>query len=153
MGVQVKHFQELGVTLNIYSGPITREVLLRRIEEMRADIDRWVTYFDPSATGLVDVSSVPEVRGAFKAKIKELYGERRIRCAMVADPGTQDMLLRFWPTYFVADGQNTTPSGAFTSLENVGAFTSLESASDWLNLPEGASKVLTDAVESFRAGG
>ena len=139
MSVRVEHFPEFGVTLVIYSGAVTPEVMLRFVDDLGpADAGPWINYLDPTLdlSGM-DVAHIPVLRRALAAKLKALYGEGHIKTALVTASQVNELVLSFWPSYVGHDVEYPHEPTAFASLD---------AACDWLRLPETAHRALAEAA-------
>lgn len=143
VGVRLERFPEYGVTLEVFSGVLTPELLLDRLGALRAgDAARWIIYADPTADlSRVDVAAIPEIRRASFARLREL-GVADARIAFVCEPGANAPLFDFWLRYVTQYGEH--PGQA--------VFRTLKAACDWLDLPEAACRTLTQAAQAGAAG-
>jgi hypothetical protein len=142
MCVRFKHFPEFGVTLNVYSGTLTSDVMMRWVDRLEPiEWTRWINYLDPKLdlSGW-DIAHFAAVRRALAAKLTELHGDAHLDSALVSASPAHEFFLRFWPSYVGRDVHYPTKPVAFTSLEG---------ACKWLGLPEGALTVLAEAASSL----
>jgi hypothetical protein len=136
-----KYFPEFGVTLNVYSGKLTPDVMLRFIDSIDSNVgSNWVNYLDPTLdlSGM-DVEHFPVLRRALANKMRELYGEAHVRCALVSASPENELFSRFWTSYVGPDVQYPAEAVEFPTLQ---------AACHWLGLSKQVSKTLAEAVEA-----
>ena len=141
MCVRVQRFREFGVTLNIFSGALTHEAMMRFIEQIDpADGVRWINYLDPTldVSGL-DVARIAVRKRALAAKLHTLHAAAPVRSALVCASPMNELVVEFWPRYVGRDEHYPAEPTAFPTLE---------AACAWLELPQGACEALSDAVVS-----
>lgn len=141
MCVRVQRFPEFGVTLNVFSGALTHEAMMRFIDQIEpADSVRWINYLDPTLdiSGL-DVARTAMRKRALAAKLYALHAPAPVRSALVCTSPTNELVAEFWPRYVALDDHYPAEPAAFPTL---GA------ACAWLELPPGACEALGDAVVS-----
>lgn len=141
MGVLLKRFPEFGVTLAIYSGAITAEVLVRQAEALTpADAGLWINYLDPTADmSGVDLAHIPAIKRALAAKLREIQGDEVAVSVLVSASPLNEPFVRFWSSYVGLDGHYPAESVVFPSIE---------AACAWLDLPEAACEALLRAVRT-----
>jgi hypothetical protein len=142
MGIRVTRLTEFGVNISVFSGKITREVLLEHYAALgaadRAESGRWISYFDPSADLTeLDLATFTELKRVVGAKVRELYGDGRLANALVCDSRINQPILNLWRSYVGRDGYH--PSDPIV-------LSSLKAACDRLGLPDTARDQLTAAV-------
>ena len=143
MSIRLHWLREHGVSLTIYSGKITPEMLLEHVHAMDpggAPTARcWITYFDDS----VDVSDVElgvqiDVRDLVAAKFREGRGEARLRTALVCRSRTNRPSLSLWQACTRTDPSHPMDSRLFESLKE---------ACDWLELDADARRQVAAVAE------
>lgn len=142
MGIRTKQFPSYGLTLDIWSEPLTDEEIIAHFAELTAaDADRRISFMDPtvdlSTTGIM---SIPELMRTVASKVKELYVGRPMRSAIVWGPEVNRSVVDFWLRYAW--------SGSERAAHAPLAFSSLEEACDWLELPAGAREAVAKAVQT-----
>lgn len=139
MGIRRKRFPEFGVTLEIFSGVITAELLLERLGSLReGDLARWIGYLDATVDlSQVDLAAIPDLKRANAARLRELKVEKGL-VAIVCALGANNQAVDFWLRYVQADVDHPT---------SLALFPSLKTACDWLDLPEAGCRALTVAAE------
>lgn len=143
MGIRVKRLPELGLTLNVWSGAITREDLIDHYGSLTpADGGRRIAFLDPTVDlSSVGVAAIPELKRVVTSKFKEIYGDRPVLSAMVCGAGPNRPLLDFWLRYTGGEGE--------ASMSGPLVFESMQAACDWLGLPDEACKLVNAAVDSL----
>lgn len=138
MGILLKRFPEYRVTLEIYRGVITPELLFGRLGRLRqGDMARWVGYFDATADlSRVDIAALPEIKRASAARMRELHAENGLIAFVCSAPATEH-LIEFWCRFLRVGGEHPTSPALFPNLKT---------AFDWMDLPEAARQALTAAV-------
>lgn len=145
MCVRVQRFPQFGVTLNIFSGALTHDAMMRFIDQIEpADGARWINYLDPTLdVSALDVARTATRKRALAARLHALHSAAPVRSALVcASPTkTNELVVEFWPRYVALDEHYPAEPAAFPTLE---------AACAWLELPQGACEVLSDAVAGDR---
>ena len=139
MCVWSRHFPEFGVSLNVYTGTITPDALMRFIDGLEPVAwTRWVNYLDPALdlSGL-DIAHIPGFKSALAEKLRELHGETHVRSALVTASPENELALDFWPSYVGRDVRYPAEPVAYRTLD---------AACEGLELPEGACPALGEAV-------
>jgi len=150
MGVRLERLPEYGVTLEIFTGALTPELLFGRLRALReGDGARWILYIDPSVDlSRVDIASIPELKRANAARLKALNIDDP-RIAFVCDPGEHEReTFDFWLRYVQLRHEHPGSQELFRTLAEACA---------WLGLPEGACGAargaVTEAVEAEASSG
>lgn len=145
MCVRFRHFPEFGVTLNIYSGTLTSEVIMRFLDRLEpTPWTRWINYLDPTADfSSLDIAHIPVIRRAFADTLKRLYGEARLQVCWVSASPMNESILRFWPSYIGIDVQHPIDPASFPTIARACA---------WLELPVQPFEELCDYAGSVSAG-
>jgi hypothetical protein len=137
MTIRVKRLPEFDLTLNVWTGKLTREDLIAHYNGLTAqEAGRRIAYLDPALDlSSVDVATIPGVTRLVAARLKALYGDKPVTSVVVAAPGSENArLFEAWFRYFAAEGLSDGP------VLKPG----VKAASDWLGLPH-------DACEKIRA--
>lgn len=136
MSIRLHWLREHGVSLTVYSGKITREMLLEHVRAMDpkgAPTARcWITYFDDSVdVSDVDLAAQIEARELVAAKFREGRGEARLRTALVCRSRLNRPNLSLWQACTRADPSHPIDAQLFESLKE---------ACDWLELDPDARR-------------
>ena len=147
MGVRLQRFPEYGVTLEVFTGVITPELLFGRLRALReGDGARWIIYIDPTVDlSRVDIATIPELKNANAARLKALKIEDP-RIAFVCDPGEceNDLTFEFWLRYVQLRHEHPGAQQVFSTLAE---------ACDWLDLPQAARTRLAEAIAAGTSPG
>lgn len=139
MGVRVERFPEYGVTLCVFSGKITPEVVRRHFSSLEPDdVVRRINYADPTGDmSGVDVTIFPELKRVIAARLNALLAGKRGVSAVVSDAKIDTLTLHFWASYVGQDSSFPV---------RVASFESLEAACAWLGLPEAGCRAVIAAA-------
>jgi len=143
MSIRLYWLREHGVSLTVYSGKITPQMLLehiRAIDPEGAPTARgWITYYDDT----VDVSEIGldaqiEARDLVAAKFREGRGEARLRTALVCRSRLNRPNLSLWQACTRAAPGHPIDAELFESLRE---------ACDWLGLDADARRRVAAIAE------
>lgn len=142
MPVQLTRFPEFELTLVVYSGAVTPEMLREHVRRLEpGDVVRCLHYCDATADmSGVDVAFYPEFRRIIGEKLRQA-GETP-RSALVSDSRTRELALRFWPSYVGRDDSYVTEPVPFDTLE---------AACGWFGLPQAGREAVVEAARSLAA--
>jgi hypothetical protein len=148
MSIRVTRLPEHGVNLTVYSGRLTREVLLAHYRGLNAadaaNASRWISYFDPSVDlSEIDFAVFPELKRVLTAKLVEIYGGRRLTAAIVCDSRVNQPILSFWRSYTGSDAEHPADPELFSCLKG---------ACDFLGLPDAAREGLAAGINASVTG-
>lgn len=104
MGIQLIRLSESDVNVAVFSGAITREVLLGFYNSLGREVvdngARWLSYFDPTADLTeLDLATFTEMRRVIAARLRELYGETALTSGVVCDSPANLPVLKVWNGY------------------------------------------------------
>jgi hypothetical protein len=146
MGLRQRNLPEHDLTLRIFPGRVSADELIRSYEALdTASGSRWLTYIDLASetpSGIIEdipVGRFPEIKRALAAKKRDLFGDRRVACAIVCSAETFDEVAGFWRDYVAAGDENPTETAFFASLPEACA---------WLDLTDAACTAVARAVEA-----
>jgi hypothetical protein len=141
MGVRVERFPEHEVTLCVFSGVITAEVIREHLSLLEPeDVARRVTYADPTA----DISDLamthfPQLKREIASRLNELLAGKRGVSALVSTSRQSKLAYDFWATYVGLDGSFPV---------EVRSFERLEAACAWLAIRDAGCKRMIAATKS-----
>jgi hypothetical protein len=146
MGVRLERFPEYGVTLEIFTGVITRELLFGRLAALReGDGALWIIYIDPTVDlSQVDIVTISKLKRANAVRLSELNIDDP-KIAFVCDQNESDLItFEFWLRYVQLRHEHPGSQELFPTLAE---------ACDWLDLPQAACTTLTEAVVAETSSG
>lgn len=139
MGVRIERFPEYGVTLSVFTGIITPEILREHMSALQPeDLARRITYADPTSDlSGVDIAAFPELKREFIVRQEPLLAGKPGFSAIVCKGKSGRLTPDFWASYFGQDSSYPV---------RVMAFETLEAACAWLALPEAGCRAVVEAA-------
>jgi hypothetical protein len=140
MGVRIERFPEYAVTLCIFSGAFTPELLREHLSSLEPeDVLRRVTYADPTA----DLSGVAmtyyaQLKREIASRLNELLVGKRGVSALVSASRHSKLTTDFWATYVGLDSSFPV---------EVRSFERLEAACAWLAIRDAGCKGMIAATK------
>jgi hypothetical protein len=140
MGVSLRRFPDLNVSLLVLKGEVSAQDLLdfgRRMEPDGAQ-RRWINYVDPAADlSQLDLATFTELKRLVALKLRTQFPDGRFSSAIVCDSRLNDPIIRLWSNYVGRDAEHPARPAVFSTL--VQAF-------DYLDLEPEARAALTEAL-------
>jgi hypothetical protein len=146
MGVSIRRFPDLGVSLLTLHGLVASEELsdfARRIDQ--GVPRRWITYIEPGADlTQLDLLFFTELKRLIGAKLKAQFGDEEFRSALVCDSRVNDAVIRLWASYVGRDETHPSKPAVFSALGQ---------AFDYLELATPARAAISEALGLKPAAG